>query len=195
MATGAYLGRYASTAPPFIPIAAPTMTIAKRFRWEGAHRLPWHQGGCQHLHGHSYELWIEVGGDADARGMVIDFKEVKRVLKPLIEAWDHGTLVDASDAPLVAALRDLDSKYFALPFDSTSENVALYALAYLAVQGGAILEAQGITEVSARLHETETCYASLTLSIDAARRHAAELGISDAVDVPSGDGAAPSARA
>ena len=34
------------------------MKVAKRFRWEGAHRLPWHAGLCRHLHGHSYALTV-----------------------------------------------------------------------------------------------------------------------------------------
>ncbi|MFI5263969.1 MAG: 6-carboxytetrahydropterin synthase, partial [Candidatus Kapaibacterium sp.] len=26
--------------------------ISKSFRWEMAHRLPFHEGGCRHIHGH-----------------------------------------------------------------------------------------------------------------------------------------------
>ncbi len=74
------------------------MKIAKRFRWEAAHRLPWHEGLCRNLHGHSYRMTVELEGEPDARGMVLDFKHLKRVLKPLVDAWDHAILVAESDA-------------------------------------------------------------------------------------------------
>ncbi|MGA1250362.1 MAG: 6-pyruvoyl trahydropterin synthase family protein, partial [Candidatus Kapaibacteriota bacterium] len=48
--------------------------IAKEFHWEMGHRLPFHDGGCQNIHGHSYTMRVEVIGEIDpATGMVIDY--------------------------------------------------------------------------------------------------------------------------
>ncbi|NBC16485.1 MAG: 6-carboxytetrahydropterin synthase [Bacteroidetes bacterium] len=135
------------------------MTIAKRFRWEGAHRLPWHEGGCQHLHGHSYRMTVELDGPPDERGLLIDFKDLKALLRPLIDAWDHATLVAEDDVALREALERLDSKYAVLPVDTTSENLCTYVADYLARTGADVLREHGITAIRVRIQETETCYA------------------------------------
>jgi 6-pyruvoyltetrahydropterin/6-carboxytetrahydropterin synthase len=135
------------------------MTIAKRFRWEGAHRLPWHEGGCQHLHGHSYRMTVELDGTPDERGLLIDFKDLKALLRPLIDAWDHATLVAEDDGALREALERLDSKHVVLPFDTTSENLCTYVANYLARTGADVLREHGVTAIRVRILETETCYA------------------------------------
>lgn len=135
------------------------MTIAKRFRWEGAHRLPWHEGGCQHLHGHSYAMTVELDGTPDARGLLLDFKDLKAILKPLVDAWDHATLVAADDTALREAVELLDTKHAVLPFDTTSENLCTYVADYLAREGAETLREHAITAIRVRIQETETCYA------------------------------------
>lgn len=145
-------------APLSRPVA---MKVAKRFRWEAAHRLPWHEGACRHLHGHSYRLMVELTGTPDARGMLIDFKHLKRLVTPLVDRFDHATLVAEDDAPLRAALEQLDSKHVVLPFDATAENLCTYVVDHLGRTGYAVLADHGVTHVRARLWETETCYADL----------------------------------
>lgn len=72
-----------------------TWLIYKEFRFEAAHRLPHHQGKCQRLHGHSWlgkvyiqsNKLIETGPQ---QGMVMDFGEVKKYIKPLLDNYlDH----------------------------------------------------------------------------------------------------------
>ena len=47
---------------------------------------------------------VEVVGEPDERGMVIDFQEIKKVLNPLVEAWDHAVLVADQDTELRQAI-------------------------------------------------------------------------------------------
>ena len=141
------------------------MKVAKRFRWEGAHRLPWHTDGCQNLHGHSYQMWVELSGPACNRGMLIDFKEIKKVLSPLVKAWDHGVLVAETDAELLQAVALLKSKHFVLPYDTTSENICLFVIDYLGRHGLDILTKYNIDSVYVKLQETETCYAEHEVKI------------------------------
>ena len=143
------------------------MKVAKRFRWEGAHRLPWHGGDCANLHGHSYRMVVELEGEPDERGMLIDFKEVKRVLGPLVDAFDHATLVAESDEELLSVMEATGWKHYVLPFDSTSENLASYVIDYLGREGGETLRAHGVTRVRVRLEETETCYAEMSRPVNA----------------------------
>lgn len=143
------------------------VTVAKTFRWEGAHRLRWHDGQCSSLHGHSYRMVIEVDGPPDDHGMVIDFRDIKQALQPLVDAWDHGTLVHAEDGELLGVLRQMGWKHFVLPFDSTSENVACYAADYLCEVAGNALKSRGVTTVRVRIQETDTCFAIYVRSVDA----------------------------
>jgi len=135
------------------------MKVSKRFRWEAAHRLPWHTSGCQNLHGHSYQMWIELKGTEDNKGLLIDFKDIKMVLSPLIEAWDHAVLIAKDDKQLQEAMQMIKSKYYVLPYDTTSENMCLYVADFLLEHAFEVLHAHQITSINVRLQETETCYA------------------------------------
>jgi len=48
---------------------------------------------CERVHGHNYILSARVEGRLDSTGMVIDFSEVKRVLREIAETMDHHVLV------------------------------------------------------------------------------------------------------
>jgi len=135
------------------------MRIAKRFRWEGAHRLPWHDGLCKSLHGHSYTMFVEIEGEPDERGMLMDFKDLKLCLVDLIEAWDHATMVALDDTELRNVVESRDWKHFILPYDTTAENICIYAAEYLIQNSEAVLRSHGIGTVRVRVSETETCYA------------------------------------
>ena len=146
------------------------MKIAKRFRWEAAHRLPWHEGLCRNLHGHSYRMVVELEGDPDARGMVLDFQHLKQALAPLVEAWDHAILVADDDAELMQVARQTGWKHAVLPFDTTAENLSAYVAAYLCEQAAALLRSHRVRLVRVRLEETETCYAEAEQPVAAEAR-------------------------
>ena len=135
------------------------MKIAKRFRWEAAHRLPWHEGVCCNLHGHSYRMVVELEGEPDARGMLLDFKHLKKALTPLVDAWDHATLVASDDVELLGIVQHTGWKHAVLPFDTTAENLSAYVAHHLCETAADLLQAHGIRVVRVRVAETETCYA------------------------------------
>lgn len=77
------------------------MRVTKRFRFEAAHWLPYHDGKCRNLHGHSYVLDVTCAGhvieDNPGRsdsGMVIDFADVGAIVKPLVAQLDHKCFND-----------------------------------------------------------------------------------------------------
>ena len=160
------------------------MKAAKHFRWEGAHRLPWHSRDCKNLHGHSYRMTVELEGPPGAHGMLIDFQDLKAALQPLVDAWDHATLVAADDAALLRAVDSLGSKRFVLPCDSTSENLCRYVFDYLCRHGSDVLIRHGIRVVRVRISETDTSYAehegqvaeAAPAGADGDARHAAWAG-------------------
>ncbi|PDT81060.1 6-carboxytetrahydropterin synthase QueD [Sinorhizobium sp. BJ1] len=73
------------------------MKITQAFTFEAAHRLPkvpsTHK--CHRMHGHSYRVDVQLSGNVDPHtGFVIDFFDVERAFKPLLEQLDHHTLND-----------------------------------------------------------------------------------------------------
>lgn len=73
-------------------------TIEKDFTFEAAHSLPFHEGKCRRLHGHSYKMTIRVSrsqlsNEGAARGMVVDYYDIKTLVDPLVErCLDHHNL-------------------------------------------------------------------------------------------------------
>jgi 6-pyruvoyltetrahydropterin/6-carboxytetrahydropterin synthase len=139
------------------------MKVAKRFRWEAAHRLPWHEGDCRFIHGHSYRMMVEVEGEPteDTPGggsMLIDFKHVKRLVKPLVEQMDHATIVSSTDSDLKEALSAIDSKVYEMDADSTAENLSEHVAGHIVTEGWELLKKHGIETVRVKVWETETCY-------------------------------------
>ena len=133
-----------------------TVRIARIFHWEMGHRLPFHTGGCANIHGHSYRMWVEVEGLCDEHGMLIDYGDLKLAVQPLVEPFDHAFLCDDSDATMRDFLAAQGLKIFVVPFHTTAENIARYFVERI---WEVLLPIGRISDVSVRLHETETSYA------------------------------------
>lgn len=79
------------------PLQSSRVEIYKEFKFEAAHRLinvpASHK--CARLHGHSYRVRVYLEGPLDPQtGWVMDFADLKKVCKPLIEQLDHSYLND-----------------------------------------------------------------------------------------------------
>lgn len=104
------------------------ITITRSYTFEAAHALPNVPDGhkCKRLHGHHYELVVEVGGEIDAvKGWAMDFAEVDAVVKPLIEILDHHFLNDIAglDNPTAESIVSWCADYLgALPLVSLTLN-------------------------------------------------------------------------
>ena len=72
----------------------PKTTISRTYCFESAHRLPLlpETHKCHHLHGHNYKMIVEVAGEIDERGFIIDFFDLDKVVDPLIKLVDHKIL-------------------------------------------------------------------------------------------------------
>ena len=73
------------------------MLIYKKFSFDSAHFLPNVPDGhkCKEIHGHTYRLTVFLEGDLEENlDWVVDFAEVKRVIKPIIDSIDHKLLND-----------------------------------------------------------------------------------------------------
>jgi 6-pyruvoyltetrahydropterin/6-carboxytetrahydropterin synthase len=73
------------------------MDIYKQFSFEAAHLLPNVPAGhkCGRLHGHSFQVQVHVRGPLDSTlGWVMDYADIKAVVKPVITRLDHYYLND-----------------------------------------------------------------------------------------------------
>jgi 6-pyruvoyltetrahydropterin/6-carboxytetrahydropterin synthase len=68
------------------------------------HRLLGHAGKCAHVHGHNYIFEVSIQGNVNEIGLVIDFADLKRVMKQILEPFDHALVLHEKD-PLAEVLR------------------------------------------------------------------------------------------
>lgn len=145
------------------------MIITRRLEFDAGHRIPDHRSLCKHLHGHRYALEVTVSGDVtrldgDPRnGMVLDFSEVKTVMRELVvDRWDHAFLVHAGDTLIVDFLRSLpDHRTVVLDTVPTAENLAQKAFDLLAPRIGTLCN-KALRLQNVRLYETPNCWADVT---------------------------------
>jgi 6-pyruvoyltetrahydropterin/6-carboxytetrahydropterin synthase len=63
--------------------------------FSAAHRLRGYQGDCERLHGHNYRVEVAVESpQLDAAGIVMDFRDLKQILKDVLNGLDHQYLND-----------------------------------------------------------------------------------------------------
>ena len=77
------------------------MLISKTFTFDSAHKLPFYEGKCSQLHGHTFKLIVSCAGETDKKsGMIIDFKEIKNIVsEQVIDKLDHSYLNDIIENP------------------------------------------------------------------------------------------------
>src|SRR5229473_2825947 len=57
------------------------------------HYLRNYKGKCENPHGHNYKVRVTLrGGELDKAGLLLDFKDLKEVMKHVIDRLDHQML-------------------------------------------------------------------------------------------------------
>ena len=100
-------------------------SVTKRIDFCYGHRLLDYDGICRHPHGHNAVAEIEVQtGELDARNMVVDFSDMKRVIKGWIDRELDHKMILRHDDPMVAPLRALGEPMYLLESNPTIERIA-----------------------------------------------------------------------
>ncbi|MSQ81084.1 MAG: 6-carboxytetrahydropterin synthase QueD [Candidatus Methylopumilus sp.] len=118
------------------------MDITTRLEFDAGHRIPNHKSNCKNLHGHRYAIEVTVTGPIhqDTKisefGMVIDFSDVKKIIKDaVVEPWDHAFIVYQDDKEVVNFLNTLPNhKTVLFPLAPTAENMAFEAHKILSLE-------------------------------------------------------------
>jgi len=163
---GAFFAAKASTLHPAscTLVASMNLTIMRRIKFCAGHRLHKHGGKCEYFHGHNYMADFYVTGlGVDAVGRVIDFAELKKLFKGWIdEHWDHGFVLNESDENGLAAVRMVEPcRYYVLPYNPTSENMATYLLREVCPK---LLAGKGVTATKVVLWESAESFAEASLA-------------------------------
>ncbi|WP_224484825.1 6-pyruvoyl trahydropterin synthase family protein [Robertkochia aurantiaca] len=108
--------------------------ITKQFNFETGHALYGYDGKCRNVHGHSYKLSVTVIGTpiSDTShvklGMVIDFGDLKKIVKEeIVDVFDHATVFN-KNTPHVELARELESRghnIILVDYQPTSEEMIL----------------------------------------------------------------------
>lgn len=134
--------------------------ITKRLEFDAGHRLVGHESKCKNLHGHRYaaEITVELTGDLDDVGRVVDFGVIKQKVGGWIDdELDHAFIVNAAD-PLLAVITS-SGKHFVVDFEPTAENLAQIIFD----KAAALLDDGRMSVVAVKLFETPTSSATVAL--------------------------------
>ena|SRR2546423_1220375 len=86
------------------------------------HFLRNYRGKCENPHGHNYKVRITLQGEQlDKAGLLLDFKELKRVMKPVIERLDHQMINEVEPFTTINPSAENLAKYF---FDETNRSLS-----------------------------------------------------------------------
>lgn len=138
------------------------MKISKEYRWEMGHRLPFHKGLCRNIHGHSYRMSVEITGSLNKNGMVIDFFDLNRIVKPIIGKYDHAFLCWEGDRMVKNFLVKNRMKRVIAGYHSTVENICSDFLKSISSK---LLKTKGhnFEELTVKIYESPNSYAEKSM--------------------------------
>jgi 6-pyruvoyltetrahydropterin/6-carboxytetrahydropterin synthase len=136
--------------------------VTKEFNFEMAHALWNYDGACKNIHGHSYRLFVTIIGNPITDetnvkfGMVLDFKDIKRIVNEnIINVFDHSLIVyRKADGESLQSVRKMYEKVFVFDFQPTCENLIIH-IADIMTQK----LPSDLALFSLKLNETATSYA------------------------------------
>jgi 6-pyruvoyltetrahydropterin/6-carboxytetrahydropterin synthase len=111
-----------------------SIRITKKFTFETGHALYGYDGKCRNVHGHSYKLFVTVIGNpiADSShvkfGMVIDFSDLKKIVKEeIVDIFDHATVFNKNTphVELAKELSDRGHSVLLVDYQPTSEMMVI----------------------------------------------------------------------
>jgi 6-pyruvoyltetrahydropterin/6-carboxytetrahydropterin synthase len=137
--------------------------VTKEFDFEMAHALDGHDGKCHNIHGHTYQLSVCFEGspiDAPCTpkdGMVIDFADIKRIVKHrIVDVYDHALVLRDNSRFLGSLNNDINERLMLKSYQPTCENLLIDMVNEIQLQ---LKNLENVRLHSARLRETLSSYA------------------------------------
>ncbi|KGN01735.1 6-pyruvoyl tetrahydropterin synthase [Clostridium novyi A str. 4570] len=101
--------------------------------FDSAHFLSGYDGKCSNIHGHRWTVEIEIQSETlnstgKLRGMIVDFGDLKKDLKSIVDFYDHSLIIEQNSMKL-ETLNNLKNDGFRIievEFRPTAENLAYH---------------------------------------------------------------------
>ncbi len=110
--------------------------------FDSAHFLHGYIGKCANIHGHRWTVEVSVSGrepeqTGEKRGMLIDFGDLKKILRGLADSFDHALIYESGSlkAATLGALNDEGVSLIDVPFRPCAENFARHFYELLSDKG------------------------------------------------------------
>ena len=88
------------------------------------HYLRNYKGKCENPHGHNYKIRVTLAGsELDKAGLLLDFKDLREVLKQVIDRLDHQMINDIEPFTVINPSAENLAKYFYHGCDTRLERV------------------------------------------------------------------------
>ena len=136
-----------------------SILITKKLDLDMAHALDNYDGKCRFIHGHTFHFSVTLKGfiindeNDPKNGMVMDFGELKTILKEEIaDHFDHS-LVLKDSSPYAIITKVLSERINLLPFQPTCENLLGFIVDTILKSLPPSLELHSV-----KLYETATSY-------------------------------------
>jgi len=89
--------------------------------FSSGHFLRNYRGKCENPHGHNYKVQVTLlGKSLDEAGLLLDFKMLKQVMRPVIEYLDHQMMNDLPPFTEINPSAENLAKYF---YDETNKQL------------------------------------------------------------------------
>ena len=117
------------------------VTVEAEF--SSGHYLRNYRGKCENPHGHNYVVRVTLRGkELDAAGLLLDFKQLKLVMRPVIEYLDHQMINDLEPFTTINPSAENLARYF---FDETNRQLREMTDGRVSVKDCTIFETSSTT--------------------------------------------------
>ncbi|MGE0144058.1 MAG: 6-pyruvoyl tetrahydropterin synthase family protein [Planctomycetota bacterium] len=139
-------------------------------KFSAAHFLIFPDGSAERLHGHNYKVWVSVETELDRHGLVINFKEIKPIVRQIVDDLDERVILPGKHPVLTCEAKTDGSseiryheRRYVIPTDeirllpisnSSAENLAGYVADRLLAELGRRLPTVRPTAVEVGVEET-----------------------------------------
>ena len=112
------------------------VTVEAHF--SSGHYLREYRGKCENPHGHNYRVLVTLAGaQLESNGLLLDFKVLKEILKPVVAYLDHQMINDLEPFTTLNPSAENLAKYF---FDETNSRLADVTAGRVRVKSSTIFE-------------------------------------------------------
>lgn len=144
-----------------MPSPAATSTVVKQFHFHAAHAVPKVED-CEQVHGHTYNLDVEIQGATQdfgpEKGMVANSRRIKaQVNEAVVDPLDHAFIAQGEE-PIVPHLHHHNYAVVEIGMKTTAENLSRWIL-------DTLREETDLPVSRVRLWETDSMWAEATATV------------------------------